>query len=238
MLIIDIFSYLFPSLALVGMVLFIFLVIFRFISNLNKRVKGIILTIVFSLLFILFLVAFIIDKFVIANPTILYDPIYYIVLMASSILPVIFGLYLIFKYRDYGFSKTIKKKMVYTYNKKNEYVYIIYKYLDNIYLLKDINSGIKYKLKNNEFSDEVVIKLNNNFSFYTEKNLNKNGIVRVKGEKVDDIYYCYVINFNTEIRDNKFEMYNIYNLNDVTMTDLDRFIILNNLMKSDFDIEY
>ena len=61
------------------------------------------------------------------------------------------------------------------------------------------------------------------------------GIVTCKGEKRDDVYYCYLINVDSFVASEKLEQINVYQMSDIECEKVDKFIILKLLMGNEFD---
>ena len=133
------------------------------------------------------------------------------------------------------FAGRVKKKMVYTYHEKDEYIYVLYKFQDNIFLTKNTNKGIIIKLKKQEFADDAITSLNEKMKVKVIGNVERLGIVTCKGEKRDDVYYCYLINVENYSINDKLDQVSIYRIGDVDCEKFDKFIILKLLMGNEFD---
>lgn len=220
----------------ISLVLFI---IFNALKNKGKRVQSLVLMCV-SIFFTLFFVfALLFDNIIQSgNVTQYFDNRLYYVLIVISV--VYFILFLIMFIHNRGFiaAKVIKKKMVYTYHDKEEYIYVFYIYGNYIYLLKDNYAGIRYKLKKMEFSDDAIRTICKSFNLKLDFDPERSGMITIKGEKVDQIYYCYKIDLDYELNSDMFVKVDALKLTELPMQDFDRFVIYNCLMKYDFDEEF
>ena len=109
-------------------------------------------------------------------------------------------------------------------------------YSNYIYLKKDDNTGIDYELKNSEFTDDVLSKINVKYNAIIERDIDRNGIITFKGEKIDKLYYCYLIDIKEPLNNDKLKSVNLYDIAVTEINDHDKFIILNTLMGDYFEI--
>ena len=162
------------------------------------------------------------------------NPLLYIYFIASALIYLIYGIIRFIKAQK--LSRPVHKKMVYTYHLKNEYVYVVFKHTSLIYLQKDSNVGIKIGLKKTEFADDIVTQLCQKLNIkINDDSINRLGTCTHKGEKYDDVYYCYMIEVDDPINDNKLIWFNSYDITSINIPDIDRFIILKLLMNKNFD---
>lgn len=160
----------------------------------------------------------------------------YIGVITTSIGYLIYGSLILAKRNK--FAKNVKKKMVYTYKEKDEYVYILYRNDTVFYLLKDTNTGIQTKLKKNEYADDCINKINEKLNVQVEWGLDRLGTVTIRGEKRDQVYYCYVIEISNVMDDNRFIWATNYEITSLDIPDFDKFIILKCLIGNEFDENY
>jgi len=221
------------ALAINGLILFIINGAFRE-SSLKK--KGIALLITSLILIVIYAFAFVFDYI---NKTLTYPIQYYIYFIGASVLYLLaFAIPPLYKGIKYGYGEVRKEKMVYTYHKKEEHIYLIYKYNTYVYLTKDNLSGIDYQMKSNEFTDDVLSKINNKYNASIKFDIERSGMITVKGEKIDKIYYCYLIELDQELDDDNFELKNVYEIPDLLIPEFDKYLLLNSLMGEYFEKNY
>ena len=105
-------------------------------------------------------------------------------------------------------------------------------------MLKDKNTGINYKLKKTEFVDDVVSKIVSKYTSNFEKDYDKLGTIIRKIDKIDNIYYCYVIDVNESLDDSLFTAVDGFRVNEMNISDLDKFVIIKSLIGLEFNEEY
>ena len=193
--------------------------------------KGLVSFIVSLCLFIIGGICFVIDCIIKKTPII--DNIDILAFIITALIYVIFSITQIAKKNK--FASNVKKKMVYTYHEKNEYIYVIYKFQDFIFLTKTSHKGVIVKLKKQEFADDAISSLNDKMKVKTIGSIERLGIVTCKGEKRDDVYYCYLINVDSFVASEKLEQINVYRMSDIECEKIDKFIILKLLMGNEFD---
>ena len=214
-------------------------IIYGALKNKGKRIQSLVLMIVSLGLTIFFTVAFIFDNLIhISCAVEVYGDLLYYVMIGISVVYFIIFLVLFINNRGFIAAKTIKKKMVYTYHTKEEYLYVFYRYANTIYLLKDNYAGIRYKLKRMEFTDEAIRNVNKCVSLTLDGDFDRTGMVTIKGDRTDEVYYCYKIDLDQPLDDEMFIAVEAIKLADLPMQDFDRFVIYNCLMKYDFNEEY
>lgn len=202
--------------------------------NFSFKARGIALSITSIMFTILFIVILIIDKKYVLTKIPIRFYIYFIVISLASFFAV--ALPTLLKGIKYGYGSNKKQKMIYTYHKKEEHIYLIYKYGSYVYLKKESNIGIDYELKSSEFTDDVLSKINRKYNIELEYDYDRNGMITVKGEKIDRIYYCYLINIKNPLNDDKFVKVSLYEIGDIEIPEFDKYIILNTLMGDYFEI--
>ena len=222
--------------------IFMFLA-FNATKSLGKRNRYIVLLVVSFVLLLAFLISYIVDCVLPqGNVEYYFSPFIYIVLIIASgfyvVLSFIFLLLNIRNNERFFKAKPIKKKMVYTVRPKEDYLYVFYRYEDNLYLLKDTHSGIKYKLKRGEFSDDALKKVNESVKLTEMEDIDRNGMVTVEMNSHDEVFYCYMIDLSYPLDCDYLETVKMNELENVNFMDFDKFVILNCLLKTNFDERY
>ena len=225
-------SYIVPFLKIFIMVSFLMFIIRGIVKDCHVSKKGLVYFLVSLCLLIVGVVAFFVDR---AMALQLNDnPLLYVYFIASTIIYLVYGIVLMCKGKK--LPKKIKKEMIYTYHKKDEYVCILFKHNSLIYLTKDTNFPLKFKIGKTDFADDVVNGLIERMNIkLTFEGVNRIGVVTHKGDKVDDVYYCYLVEVEDVINDNKLQWVNSYEVTRLEVPDLERFIILKTLMREEFD---
>ena len=201
----------------------------------KKSAKKYIVTFIVSLsLTILFALIFLLDYYVFG--TNIRPKIYLYFITTGLVYTTITLIFLIRNRRKLVFNKKTepKKQMVYTVHNKNEYIYCFAKNNEWIYLLDNSYTGVKYHLKKKEFCDEAITKVLKSFGELDVLDLRRDGIVTVKGEREDDVYYCYLLELNEELTMKGFTKVSIYDISDLSIDRVDKYIILKCLTDSDF----
>ena len=219
--------------------IFMFLA-FNATRSLSKRNRYIVLSAISFVLLLGFVIAYAIDCILPHGSVDAYfSPfIYYVLMITSGIYFVLSMTFLILNFKNnekYYKAKPIKKKMVYTVRPKEDYLYVFYRYQDSIYLLKDTHSGIKYKLKKNEFSDDAIKKVNNQFKLTDIEEVDRNGMVTVDMGSHDDVFYCYMIDLSYRLESDYLDTINMTDIDKANLMDFDKFVVLNCLLKQNFD---
>lgn len=232
----DLFIGIIQITLVISLVLFI---IYNALKNKGKRTSSLVLACVSLFFCLFFVVALVFDNLLPSGNTMkYYDSILYYVLIGISLVYFIIFLSIFISNRGYIAAKTVKKKMVYTYHQKEEYLYVILRYANYIYLLKDNYCGIRYKLKKMEFTDDAIKAVCKSCGVSLDSEPDRSGMVTIKGEKVDQIYYCYKIDLDGELNSDMFVQIDALQLTELTIPDFDRYVIYNMLMKYDFDETY
>ena len=78
-------------------------------------------------------------------------------------------------------------------------------------------------------------KINFKYNVRLSNDYDRIGLVTVKGEKEDKIYYCYLIEIDKPLDDDSFERISLYELNNVSFVDFDKFIIISSLIGDYFE---
>ena len=221
---------------IIALVMFI---LYGALKSKGKRICSLVLMLVSLGLTLFFTVAFIFDNLLPSgNITEFYGDLLYYVMIGNSVIYFVIFLILFIKNRGFIAAKTIKKKMVYTYHSKEEYLYVIYRYADKVYLLKDTCAGIRYKLRKMEFADDAIRTVNKSVDLNLDGEFDRTGMVTVKGDKADQVYYCYRIDLEQTLDNDMFIEVNLTELTNLSMMDFDRFVIYNCIMKNDFTEEF
>lgn len=216
---------------------------FNATRRMGKRNRYIVLLVLSLVLLTAFLVSYIVDCILPQGDVAYYfSPfIYHVLIITSGVYFIISLLLLIinFKNNDRFFkAKPVKKKMVYTVRPKEDYLYVFYRYEDNLYLLKDTHSGIKYKLKRGEFSDDALKKINDSANVTEVEDIERSGMVTVDMGGHDEVFYCYMIDLSYPLSCDYLETVNMSKLDEINFMDFDKFVILNCLVKTNFDERY
>ena len=228
----DIINEAYLILKIFAIIGFIELVIFGISKFFQKRF--LVSFISSSIVFIIFGAFFLLDFYVFG--TNILPKIYMYFIIISFLFVVLFFTLFLKKRRHETFTKNKveKKKMVYTVHNKNEYIYCFAKENEYIYLLDGQMTGIKYHLRKNEFCDEAIKKVTKSFGDIDYFDLRRNGIITQKNEKEDDVYYCYMIEFNEPFDMKGFKKVSIYDINNLNLDRIDKYIILKCLTDNDF----
>ncbi len=209
----------------------------------SKRNRYIVLSIVSFVLLTSFVISYICDV-ILPHGSIesYFSPFVYMTIIITSGIYFVISLIFLFinlKNNDKVYrAKKINKKMVYTVRPKEDYLYVFYRYRDVIYLLKDTHSGIKYKLRRQEFSDDALKKVNESMNVYIGEDIERNGMVTVSAPNHDDVFYCYMIDVDEKIDNSYLEPISMNEIDKANLMDFDRFIILNCFIKTNFDERY
>ena len=209
----------------------------------TKRNRYIVLSVVSFVLLAGFLISYICDV-VLPHGSVgsYFSPFIYLTLIITSSIYLVTSLVFLFinrKNNDKIYrAKRVNKKMVYTVRPKEDYLYVFYRFRDAIYLLKDTHSGIKYKLKKQEFSDDALKKVNESMNVYISDDIERNGMVTVPASDHDDVFYCYMIDVSEEIDNYYLESIKMNEIDQANLMDFDKYIILNCLIKTNFDERY
>ena len=213
----------------------LFLILNGIMHEKSRRAKGIAFTIFSVVYSLIFVFAFIFDKTAnLKNP----DRYYLYFISVGILFFLVFALPLLIKSKKTFYGVKGDNKMVYTYKPKEEHVYIIFKYNNYLYLKKEVYTGIDIKLNQRQFTDDVLNYYIKKYDIDYISEFEKNGIITVKQDKKEQVYYCYLIEINEELFNGDFEKKYIYDLTETMIPDLDKYIILNCLTGEFFDKEY
>lgn len=214
------------------MVSFLMFIIKGIVRDRHVSKKGLVYFLVSLCLLIIGVVAFFVDRAL--GLQLNNDPLLYVYFVVSTIIYLIYGITLLCKGKK--LPKKIKKEMIYTYHKKDEYVCILFKHNSLVYLTNETNIPIKLKIGKSDFADDIVNSLIEKMNVkLTFEGIERVGIVTHKGDKVDDVYYCYLVEVEDPINNNKLHWINSYEIPSLDLSDLDRFILLKTLMREEFD---
>ena len=227
------FYYIILFLRMLVIVSFVMFVTRQIVKEKHIKTKGITYLIVSLSLTLVGVVSLIIDL----NTYLIFEDMwYYILFIASCLIYVIGAIIVLVKSKN--FAGPVKTKIVYTLKEKVENVYVLFRYEGSLYVLKDKNTGINYKLKKTEFVDDVVSKIVSKYTSNFEKDYDKLGTIIRKIDKIDNIYYCYVIDVNESLDDSLFIAVDGFRVNEMNISDLDKFIIIKSLIGLEFNEEY
>lgn len=222
----------------VAIMLLIYLIINRALSNLRKRKKAFIIFLVGIFLSGIFLIVYFIDK---QNPTKSYsDYVYFTYIITNFVFAIFYLIYGLTLYRknefiNYNFSK--RKDFVPTSRVHyKKFLYLVFEY-KNEYLFKkhkETYSGTNFRLKKGEFHDVEIGALLKKFGAQNSK-------VTEYGEytntKTKEIYYIYLINLDKEINIKNHEFVFYSKIRFLEMSDFDKGIIYRVLINERIDIE-
>lgn len=204
-------------------------------TNKHIFIRGIAVSVTSFILFALGLISFIVDFNSDNENTFINIVINNIGSLSFTIFSLgylIFGITLIFKKNK--FAKNIKKKMIYTYHEKEEYIYVLFKNNDHIFLTENDNSIYKVKMKKSEFADDLLIKITQKYSLDIISGTDRLGIITEKGEKKDNVYYCYILDINNQMIE-KFIKFDVSRISSLDVSRIDKLIIIKLLMGKEFD---
>ena len=222
--------------------IFMFLA-FNATRTLGKRNRYLILMLVSFVLLVAFIISYVADC-VLPHGSVdaYFSPfIYYVLMITSGVYFVLSFIFLLLNIKNnerYFKAKPVKKKMIYTVRPKEEYLYVFYRYGDELYLLKDTHSGIKYKLKKSEFSDDALKKVNEQIKLTDIEEVDRNGMVTVEMDGHDEVFYCYMIDLTKPLECDYLDTINMSDIDKENLMDFDKFVILNCLLKQNFDERY
>jgi len=212
-----------------GLVFFIFNSAIR---NARFRIKGLINLIVGLTISLVFIVAFVIDY---NGDGILnyFNNLIYIVVT------LIYSLGFSFYFFRYGKSNPFLNRKVETTSKYyfKEFIYLVYRYKTDLYLVKNKNSyqGYIIKLKKTDFYDEIIREFNKKNQIVTNNDLKKLGTVTLKDKK--QLYHCFIIDILEDLDIKGFEQINGYRVLDSSIDDFNKRIIYRLFLREAFEIE-
>ncbi len=208
----------------------IFFIVNGIITTMNPKIRGLIHLIIGLFLTIVFSLAFYLDNYVYLEA---YSPFTYIVFGGSSLLyTIIIPTTLFIKGNREGFSFK-RKKLIYTTQKK-EHLYLVYKHGTQIFL-KD-KKGIILHMKKTSFIDQMIEDYNRKLKLNVpEELIKKYGVVTITGKK-KEIYYCYLIDINTDLNDFGITGYDKYELIHMDFEYFDKQIIFRLMLEEEFNI--
>lgn len=210
---------------------------------LGKRRRYLVLSLVAFVLLTAFVIAYIVDCVLPHGSVDFYfSPfIYYVLIISSGLYFVLSMVFFFINFRNnerFYKAKSVKKKMVYTVRPKEDYLYVFYRFIDEIYLLKDTHTGIRYKLKKSEFSDDALKKINESMNLDLSDEIERNGMVTVDMDSHDEVFYCYMIDIDKKLESGYLEAIKTTDLDKISINDFDKFVILNCFVKNNFDERY
>ena len=227
------FEYIILFLKMLVIVSFIMFVTRQIVKEKHIKTKGLVYLIVSLSLTLIGVVTLIIDL----NNYLIFDNIwYYILFIGSALIYVIGAIFVLIKSKK--FAGPVKNKVVFTLHDKIENVYVLFKHQGSLYVLKDKNTGINYKLKNTEFVDDVVNKIVSKYTNNLSRDYDKLGTITRNIDKKDNVYYCYVIETEEPLDYNAFSVVDGLKVNEMDISDLDKYIIIKSLIGIDFNDVY
>lgn len=231
-------AYLILRIALViGILNFIFISIFR-----KSEKKYLILMITSFVILLIFATVYFLDTYIYSAR--ILPKVYYYFIGAASIFFIVFTILFFVHLRTFKFRrsvkvKEVKKKMIYTYHEKKEILYYFYTFNDSLFLNRYTYKGESVKLKKSEFADEVMDRILKDNKIDGISTPIRKGILTIKQEKDDVVYYCYMIELKATIDTFRIgadltSMSKLDYVNNVENS-TDKYIIIKSLSSYDFD---
>lgn len=222
----------------VAVMLLIYLILNRALSNLRRRKKALIIFLIGISLSGLFFIAYIVDK---NNPNNPFEDYIYFTYIASNIF---FGsAFLLFGIKGTRKNDFIKQNYIkqkdYSPTSRVHYkkfLYLVFEY-KNEYLLKkdkETYSGMNLRLKKGEFHDVEIGNLLKKYNAIESKVTEYGEYVSTKNK---EIFYVYLINLDRSIDIKKCEYIYYSKIRFLEMSDFDKEIIYRVLIKEKINIE-
>ena len=122
---------------------------------------------------------------------------------------------------------------------KKEYLYLVCRCENDIYLEKEKHSGFVIKLDKKDFHDEKIINFVRKYSLIiNDDNFIKIGEYILKPKKGKDIFYhCYLVTLPKSLESSEYVAYNKKDIVNLDFDSLDRQIIFRVLLQENFKIE-
>ncbi|MDD3171255.1 MAG: hypothetical protein PHO86_02920 [Bacilli bacterium] len=200
------------------------------ITTMNPKIRGLINLIIGIFLIIIFVLAYILDNYFFKVAY--YPYVYYIFGGVSILYTLTVPTILFIRGERQGFSLK-RNKLLYTTD-KSEYMYIIYRHKDKIFLKN--NRGIIIKMNKRAFEDQVIETLNKKLNINVdEDHINKYGTVTA-GSKKKSVYSCYLIDIDDDLNIQGFIPYDKYEVVNINGDYLDKQIILRLMLEEKFNI--
>ena len=120
-----------------------------------------------------------------------------------------------------------------------EYLYLVCRCENDIYLEKEKHSGFVIKLDKKDFHDEKIINFARKYSLIiNDDNFIKIGEYILKPKKGKDIFYhCYLVTLPKSLESSEYVAYNKKDIVNLDFDSLDRQIIFRVLLQENFKIE-
>jgi hypothetical protein len=118
-----------------------------------------------------------------------------------------------------------------------DYLYIVYRYENDICLLKkkDKYCGLIFKIKAGEFHDSFIYKQNRKLGINSRIDSKKIGKVTFREKR--KTYHCYQIRLFEEQTIERLECVNAYQLVNMPMDEFDREILYRMILGEPFDLD-
>lgn len=211
----------------------LFLILNGIINTANFKKRALINFIFGGVLTTLYTVVFILDK----QTTTIYTDLEYLSFILSSLLYT-----LIISISQY--IKGVNKRQRFTDKyktvlDKKEYLYLLYRFENNVYLEKENHSGIVIKLGKRDFHDEKIIGESRKYSLIiNEDDFEKIGEYIVKNKKgKDDVYHCYLVTLKEELKSMEYIPFDKKEIVNLDFSSIDRQIIFRILLQEKFKVE-
>ena len=222
----------------VAILLLIYLILSRALSNVRRRTRGIIIFFVGLFLGGIFLFAYFIDS---QNPNnVIPEHEYFTYIIINLTFSIVFFIFALARFRKNEFTR-------HNYFKDNDYsptskvhykkfLYLVFEY-KNEYLLrkhKETYSGMNLALKKGEFHDVEIGSL---LKQYNAINSKVTAYGQYTNTKSKEIYFAYLINLDKDISIKKYEFIYYSKIRFLEMNDFDKQIIYRVLIKEKIDLE-
>jgi hypothetical protein len=159
--------------------------------------------------------------------------IYFVFISVSLIYGAAYGYYLLRYVRG---SRRLSKRVISKYY-FTDYLYVVYRYENNIYLQKkkDKFQGLVFRLKKTDYHDSYLHSLNNKLKITGRTDIYKIG--KITDLRKRKVYFCYVITLFEKQEIINLESINAYQLINVNQDDFDKEILYRIILGEHFDIE-
>lgn len=216
----------------IGLILFI---VNSALSTSNYKKRAFINFLICLILTIVFGVSYYLDFYVFKKT---YELYIYLFFIGSSFLYLIFVPLIMYKKAGRYTHAFRKKEFIKQEEKIKDFVYIIYKYNDYIYL--NNNSGIIRKIRANDYEKKIIEEINNvNKLTINNVNIKKYGVMTIctnHKKNKHDRYSCYLIEINKSLNNKKYEKVYKNDLVERNLNYIDQQIIYRLMIGDDFRV--
>jgi hypothetical protein len=153
------------------------------------------------------------------------------------LMPLIYGISFAYYYCIHMRGRQIIKKRNLNKYYFTDYLYIIYRYGNDICLekKKDKYQGLVYRLKSGDFHDSFIHNLNRRLKITVRYDINKIGKVTYKSKR--RTLYCYEIKLLEKQDISRLECINAYQLVNMPMAEFDKEILYRLVLGEPFDLD-